>query len=186
MSNLASPFGLRPAFHPSGVIRPARGSLASGLASNIFQYQPIQMLTTGLLQPAAAGARAIGVFMGVEWTDSDGRRRYSNKWTASTTGTDIVVYYTEDQQIVYEIQANATLTRAAIGDQYDWSAASGNTVTGLCSQSLNVASAAGAAASAGLRVIGLNPAPDNDWGDAFPIVQVQISEHQYTADIVAI
>jgi hypothetical protein len=39
------------------------------------------------------------------------------------------------------------------------------------------------AANASMRVIGLTPGPDNAWGDAFPIVQVQISEHQNVADV---
>ena len=82
--------------------------------------------------------------------------------------------------IQYQIQANATLTLAAIGQQYDWEALSGNTVTGLASMGLNVASAA---ANAGLQVVGLVPAPDNDWGDPFPIVLVRISENQYVADV---
>jgi hypothetical protein len=37
-----------------------------------------------------------------------------------------------------------------------------------------------------LRVIGFNPAPDNVIGDAFTIAQVQISQHQYRADIASV
>lgn len=82
---------------------------------------------------------------------------------------------------MYEIQANATLTIEAIGEQYDWSTnntSSGNLTTGLSSVSLDVASFA---ANAGLRVIGLSDSPVNAWGDSFPVVQVQISEHQNVA-----
>ncbi len=183
MSQLANPFGLRPVQHPSGVIRPApQGQIVSGYATDIFQNSPIAIDATGFVTAAAAGSRSQGVFGGVEWTDSDGRRRYSNKWTANTVGTAIVAWYTYDQKIVYEIQANATLTIAAMGQQYDWSALAGNATTGLSSVSLNVASAA---ANAGLRVVGLVPAPDNDWGDPFPIVLVEISEHQIVADVAS-
>jgi hypothetical protein len=100
--------------------------------------------------------------------------------------TQIDAYLTEDPNIVYQIQANATLARTAVGAQYDWSTNdtnAGNTVTGLSTVSLDVASAA---ANAGLRVLGLTPGPDNDWGDAFPIVDVQLSEHQFVATIAAI
>lgn len=184
--NVSSPFGLKPVSHPSGCVRQSVGTLASGLASDIFQFQPIARLTDGNLSPAAAGARAIGVFIGIEYTDSEGKRHLTNRWVASTVATEIVVYYTEDPDIVYEVQANATLSQAAIGDQYDWSAPGGSALTGISNQSLNVASAAGAGASAGLRVVGLRQDPANAWGDSFPVVRVTFSEHQYVADRVAI
>ena len=60
--------------------------------------------------------------------------------------------------------------------------AAGNAITGLSSQSLNVASAA---ANANLRLIGIVPGPDNNWGDTFVNALVQISEHQNTANIAA-
>ena len=179
MSSVASPFGLRPALHPSGVIRQNQGTIASGYATAIFQFSPVAIDATGVLVVAAAGARAVGVFLGVEYTGTDGRRRFSNQWVASTVGSDIVAYYSQDPSITYEIQANATLDITSMGQQYDWVALAGNTTTGLSSVSLDVASAA---ANAGLRVVGLNPGPDNAWGDSFPIVQVQISEHQLVAD----
>jgi hypothetical protein len=34
--------------------------------------------------------------------------------------------------------------------------------------------------------MGLNPGPDNDWDDSFPIVLVQISEHPLVADVASI
>jgi hypothetical protein len=141
----------------------------------------------GFLTSAAAGTRALGVFQGVEYTDVLGHHNMANQWVANTvlpTTSNMRAYWTIDQPgLVYEIQADATLTRAALGQQYDWTALAGSTITGLSSVALAVASAA---ANAGLRVIGLNPGPDNDWGDPFPIVLVQFSEHQYTVDIVSV
>ena len=164
-----APFGLRPSYSPSGVIRPTAFTCASGYASNIFQNQPVRIApstgggeTEGTLVAAAVGAAFIGVFQGVEFTDSDGRRRVSNKWTASQAATEIVAYATLDPSIFYEIQSNAALTVADIGKQYDLSAISGNTTTGLSTQALDVASAA---ANASVRVIGITPGPDNAFGD---------------------
>ncbi len=180
MSSTAAPFGLKPAWHPSGTIRQLQSTISSAYGTDIFQYSPVRIdLTTGALTEADPGERAIGVFLGVEWTATDGRRRVGNRWEAGTIGKDIVAYYSEDPYITYEIQANTTLALAEVGSQYDWTALAGNVTTGLSSIALDVASGA---AAAGLRVIGLNPAPDNIFGDAFPIVQVQISEHQYVAD----
>jgi hypothetical protein len=168
-------------------MRPEAFSIASAYNTDIFQYQPVAIglgaPNDGLLVAAAPGLRIIGIFMGVEWTDSDGRRRFSNKWTANTPGADIVAYSMRDQQpTVYEIQSNAPLVVGDIGKQYDWSVASGNAIVGISTQSLNVASSA---ANAGLRLLGLAPGPDNAWGDAFVNVRVQISEHQDVADVAA-
>lgn len=190
MSALAAPFGLRPSYHPSGTIRPVVSTIASAYAVNIFQGSPVGYIADGTIAMAAAGGTAVagasGCFQGVEYTPTNGRRVLSNTWPASQVATEIVAYLTEDPTIVYQIQANATLTRAAVGNQYDWSANgtnNGNTTTGLSTVSLDVASAA---ANAGLRVLGLTPGPDNDWGDAFPIVDVQLAEHQFVATIAAI
>lgn len=183
MSSVASPFGLKPAFHPSGILRQLQGQIESGLASNIFQFSPVAIDANGFLTPAAPDTRIVGAFMGVEFTRTDGRRAVANFWEANTVGTEIVAYYTEDPYMIYEIQADDTLTLASIGQQFDWTALGGNATTGLSNVALDVSSLA---ANAGLRVIGLNPAPDNVFGDAFPIVQVQISEHQYVADIASV
>lgn len=180
MSSVASPFGMKPAWSPSGIVRVFNpGAIESGYNTAIFQNGPVAVDANGFLTAAAPNTRILGTFQGVEYTDVLGRRVVSNQWVANTVATDIIAYYTEDPNMVYEIQANATLTRAAIGQQYDWTALAGNTTTGLSSVALDVASAA---ANAGVRVVGLNPGPDNAWGDLFPVVQVQVSEHQYVAD----
>jgi len=186
MSSTASPYGLVPVNHPSGVVRPFAMTILTGYASTIYANSPVKIVTSstgeGTIALAAPGDRYIGTFQGVEFTDTDGRRRVSNKWTASTAGTDIVAYVTIDQTITFEIQSNAALAVTDIGKQYDFSAAAGNTTTGLSSQTIDVASAA---ANAGLRLIGIVPGPDNAWGDTYVNVLVQISEHQNTADVAA-
>lgn len=186
MPSVSAPFGLRPATHPSGTIRPTLMTIRSTYAADIFQNQPVQIVPSatgeGTIQAAAVGARFIGTFQGVEFTDVDGRRRVSNRWAANTVGTDINAYVTLDPAIIYEIQSDAALNLADIGKQYDFTAASGNAVTGLSSQMLAVSSSA---ANAGMRLIGLAPYPDNAWGDPFVVAQVMISEHQNVADVAA-
>jgi hypothetical protein len=187
MSSVSQPFGLRPVYSPSGVVRPTAYSILTGYASNILQNQPVKIVTSstgeGTIAAAAIGDRFIGTFQGVEFTDSDGRRRVSNKWTASLAATDIVAYVTLDPTIVYEIQSNAALTVADIGKQYDFTTiGTGSTVVGISQMMLDVASAA---ANASFRLIGITPGPDNNWGDTYVIAQVQISEHQNVADVAA-
>lgn len=187
MSSVSQPFGLRPVYSPSGVVRPTAYSILTGYASNILQNQPVKIVTSstgeGTIAAAAIGDRFIGTFQGVEFTDSDGRRRVSNKWTASQAGTDIVAYVTLDPTIVYEIQSNAALAVTDIGKQYDFTTiGTGSTVVGISQMMLDVASAA---ANASFRLIGITPGPDNNWGDTYVIAQVQISEHQNVADVAA-
>lgn len=187
MSTTSAPFGLVPAYHPSGTIRPTAYTITSGYNANILQNQPVRIQPSstyeGTVVAAAIGESIIGTFQGVEFTDTDGRRRVSNKWTANTVATDIVAYVTLDPNIVYNIQANATMTVADIGKQYDFTTVTaGSTTTGLSQVMLDVSSST---TSAAMRVIGLTPGPDNAWGDAYPIVQVMISDHQNVATINA-
>lgn len=185
MSTTSQPFGLRPAYSPSGVVRPTAYSILTGYAANILQNQPVKIGTDGTIQAAAIGDRFVGTFQGVEFTDSDGRRRVSNKWTASTAATDIVAYVTLDPTIVYEIQANGSIAVTDIGSQADFtSITAGSTVTGLSALMLDTATLT-TSGNASLRIIGLSPGPDNAFGDNYTIVEVQVSEHQNVADRAA-
>lgn len=186
MSTTYTPQGLVAAYSPFGIVRPGpQMQIQSGYATNIFNGYPVTIDANGFVTAAAAGTRATGIFQGVEFVDSEGRPRYANRWLANTVlfaNTIARAWITMDFSygLLYQIQANASLTLAAIGQQYDWEALSGNTVTGIASMGLNVASAA---ANAGLQVVGLVPGADNDWGDNFPVVLVRISENQFVADV---
>jgi hypothetical protein len=185
MSTTSQPFGLRPAYSPSGTLRPAAYTIVTGYAANILQNQPVKIAADGSIQAAAIGDRFIGTFQGVEFTDSDGRRRVSNKWTASTAATEIVAYVTLDPTIVYEIQANGSIALTDIGSQADFTTiTAGSTVTGLSALMLDQATLTNSG-NASLRIIGIAPGPDNAFGDNFTVVQVQISEHQNIADRAA-
>ena len=183
MSSTSAPFGLRAVYSPSGVVRPQAMTILTAYAANILQNQPVKIGTNGTVEAAAIGDRFIGTFSGVEFTDTDGRRRVSNKWTASTSATDIIAYVTLDPTMVYEIQSNAALAVSNIGEQFDFTTISaGSTTTGLSQLMLDVASST---TNASLRLIGITPGSDNNWGDTYVIAQVQISEHQNVADRAA-
>lgn len=185
MSATSQPFGLRPVYSPSGVVRPVAMSILTGYGSNILQNQPVKIGTNGTIEAAAIGDRFVGTFQGVEFTDSEGRRRVSNKWTASTAGTDIIAYVTVDPSIVYEIQSSATIAVSDIGSQADFTTiTAGSTVTGLSQLMLDAATLT-AVGNASLKILNASPGPDNAFGDTYVILQVQIAEHQFVADRVA-
>jgi hypothetical protein len=183
MSSVSAPFGLRPSYHPSGTIRPSVGTITSGTAFNIFMNAPVKIdPTTGDILPATAGAanNLVGVMQGVEFTNAQGRRTVANWWpTGTVTLTQPpgnVLYYTQDPWIVYAIQANGTIPRTLLGDLGSFTAQSGDTGTGLSTVMLDTASMGTAADQ--LQIVGITKGPDNDWGDLFTVVDVQIANHQ--------
>jgi hypothetical protein len=182
MSATSAAFGMRPAYHPSGLDRAQAlaNGIASGYNANILKGQPVKInVATGAIVPAAAAEAFVGCFAGVEFTDTTGRRRVSNYWPANTSATEIVAYFYTDPAIVYEIQTNATLAQTAIGQEYDLaSTTAGSTTTGL-SQCVLATTAAATTASKQMRVIDIAPYPDNAWGDNFVIVRAQIAQHQF-------
>jgi hypothetical protein len=190
MSSTNAPFGLRPSFHPTGLDRAVAltDGIASGYSSNLLKGQPVALNTSGVLIAATAGSAYQGAFAGVQWTDTTGRVRVSNYWPASTayiTGSCIAYYYS-DPNIVYDIQADGSLAQTSIGDQANFSAiTAGSSTTGL-SQCTMSSSLVGSGAVGDLRIINLSQGVDNAWGDAYTVVQVQVSRSQYVATINAI
>ena len=189
MSATNAPFGMRPSFHPSGLDRAVAlpNGIASTYSSGILKGQPVALNTSGNIIAATAGSAYQGAFAGHEYTDLTGRRQISNQWIASTpyTAGSEVTYYYSDPLIVYDIQCDGSLAQTAIGDQANFSnATAGSTSTGL-SQCTISSSLAGSGAVGDLRIIGLTPAVDNAWGDAYTVVQVQVSRSQYVATINA-
>lgn len=197
MSASSAPFGLRPAFHPSGLDRAQAlaGGITSGYSSNIFKGQPVQYGTTanggtlGTIIPAGTSGAWAGAFAGVEWTDTTGRARVSNYWPANTayTAGTCTAYFYNDQNIVYEIQTDATIAQTSIGNEYNFSnVTSGSTTTGLSAATLGVSTAVGNGAQGQMRVVGLAPYVDSAWGDAYVVVRVVNANSQFFGAATAI
>jgi hypothetical protein len=220
MSATFQPFGLKPAYHPSGLDRAvpfvgtntyvpgttysAPYSLSSG--QSFWQFQPVAVTSSGQLTIAnqtASSGKVYGVFDGVEYTNSDGRRSVA-KYAAKTTldaSTNIIFWIFTDPALVYEAQVNGSATSAAIGTEYNFDTTAGSTVTdgyaignggaGFSTTAL-LATAVGTGNQGQVRVVGLGrevayPAGNtNQWGDAYTIVQVQISNNQFAAPSVSV
>jgi len=192
MSSTNAPFGLRPAFHPSGLDRAqalangiqavsTSGNVSAGYATTILKGQPVKMNTGGYIVVAAAGDAFLGAFAGVEWTDSTGRRRVSNYWPANESFIvgSVVAYFYSDANIVYEIQTDGTMAQTAIGDEADLSnTTAGSTTTGLSQATLST-TLVGSGNSAQMRIIDIAPYADNAWGDDYVIVRATIAEYQF-------
>ena len=220
MSATFQPFGLKPAYHPSGLDRAvpfigtntyvpgttysAPYSLSTG--QSFWQFQPVAVTSSGQLTIAnqtASSGKVYGVFDGVEYTNSDGRRSVA-KFAALTTlaaSTNIVFWIFTDPALVYEAQVNGSATSAAIGTEYNFDTTAGSTVTdgyaignggaGFSTTAL-LATAVGTGNQGQVRVVGLGrevayPAGNtNAWGDAYTIVQVQIANSQLVAPSISV
>lgn len=203
MSATLAPFGLRPAQDQSGRVRQRRlqNGIISGYASTIYQYTPVLLVTAtyNTLNVAGAAADFVGSFGGVEYTDGNGRRQFSKYWPAGLiplAGTTWFVYIWDDPRTIYEIQANGALGEVAgrglAGAQVDLIAGTGTGGVGAGSSVTQLSGAAADASSLStsgqksLRILEKGTQVDNDWGDAFPILRVQIARHQYISDKVAV
>ena len=215
MSTTFKPFGLKPAYHPSGLDRAtafvgtnsfqaatdnsynAPYSLSAGTA--FYQYQPVGLNASNQLTIGATDTTPIyGVFDGVEFTDSQGRRSVA-KWASKTqldSYTQIIFWIWTDPAMVYEAQINGSADASSIGAQYNFSGATGYTTAdgisigngGAGFSTAALAAAAVATTVQGqVRVIGLGrevsypPGETNAWGDAYTIVQVQIANNTFVA-----
>lgn len=216
MATTYKPFGLKPVYHPSGLDRAvpfvgtntyatgttytAPYSLSSGQA--FYQYQPVGLTASGQLTIAATSATGgsagtvYGVFDGVEFTDSQGRRSVA-KWASKATldaSTEIVFWIFADPALVYEAQVNGSASTASIGRQYDFDSTNtpasgtsiGNGGAGFSTTAL-AASPVATTVQGQVRVVGLGrevafPAGEtNAWGDTYTIVQVQIANNTFVA-----
>jgi hypothetical protein len=191
MPTTSAPFGLRPAFHPSGLDRAqalangiqavsTSGNVSAGYATTILKGQPVKMNTAGYIEVAGAGDSFLGAFAGVEWTDSTGRRRVSNYWPANESFLvgSVVAYFYSDPNIVYEIQTDGTVAQSVIGGEADLSnTTAGSTTTGLSQATLS--NSVAGSGTAQMRIIDIAPYPDNAWGDSFVIVRATIAEYQF-------
>lgn len=197
MSATAGYFGLRPANHPSGVIRPNSLGMTKALIEatpTLRLNQPCAFHADGRLTTVGANnVDMIGVFQGVFYTDlASGRPVVANQWVNGTLVKDMgaesaTLYFTQDPTITYEIQANAALTAAVIGDQIGFgNFTTGNATTGISEVYADQATLAGAGNQSMLRIISVAPYVDNLLTDAFPIIQVQIARHQFVSNKVAV
>ena len=180
MSSTNAPFGFRAAYSPSGTIREMSGTILTGYTSDLYTGQPVKMGTDGTLQAAAAGDAFIGTFAGCQYLPSGAQRPViSPSWPANTAATDIIAYYTMDPYLVYEIQADGPVTQAEVGQQANFTNAAASNGLGYSTCTMDAATAA--SGNYQLRVVGIANAINNTAGDAYTVVQVQISNHQYVA-----
>lgn len=194
MSATASPYGLTPVYHPSGLDRAAAYTINPTYGSSIFKGDPVILNTNGTVTVGTAAAALLGVFMGCEYVDSTGKPTHSNYYPASQSvqsGSVITAWVITDLETVYEIQMSGQLSAtlatamAAIGDEADIIYTAGSTSTGLSACSLNT-TLAGNGSQKQFRIVGFGLAPDNAPTDLYPIARVTLANSQFRVPTTAI
>tara|TARA_R110002012_G_scaffold101247_1_gene240113 strand:- start:425 stop:1015 length:591 start_codon:yes stop_codon:yes gene_type:complete len=114
--------------------------IASAEGDDLFQGDTIQMEAAGsvTVNNADAALNIVGVLAGVNYTNADGERVFTNKYNVDTTRDDNIafVYTNPFQQYIIRCTdgagANGTITQAAIGMSADFDTTNaGNGTTGL-------------------------------------------------------
>ena len=175
--NIDSAFGLRRRASMGGSVE---GQLQTMLvpstdASPLFMGSPVKL--AGGADPvekvptitlAAPGDVVFGVVSGFR-PDYRGGLNNDNKWRAASTERYVMV-----EPIFpgceYEVQVDAAIAVADVGQLYDLTAESGNQVTGRSTVELDVATAG--TASGQVRLIRVVTQPDNDYADAADAIVV--------------
>ena len=179
MSAVSSPSGFNPVYHPSGeiVANLYEPTVANGPTAAIYKGDPVKLTgTTDVVNIAAANDAILGVFVGCEYVDVDGKPVYKPYWPGTTTGaTGIKFWVLDDPAIMYEIQSVGSEANTAIAASADFVIAAGSTYTGVTGTYL---AASAGAVSNNVRIMGLGRQVSNAWGDAYTVLRVQILKSQ--------
>ena len=201
MASTASPYGFKPVNEIGGL--PYAGSTRSfaldpaGYGTNIFNGSLVYVATTGYLQLVTADGSdgttnafpagttltgAVGVFVGCSYVNAQGQTLFSQYYPANALNA--VAFVVDDPNTVFQVQADGSLTIAALGANVTLanaqSTSTGSTTTG----NSNVAiSATTKTTTAPFRVIGFpNMVGFSVVGDAYTdtLVKWNPGWHSYT------
>jgi len=146
MASTAAPYGLKPVNLIGG--QPYAGStrqikIASGYDTNIFNGSVVSIVTAGTLEivttigsnASVFPAGTVGVFVGCSYTDPNSKQKvFAQYWPADTVASDAVGYVVDDPDVVFQIQADASVAQAGLGANAPLAAvqstSTGSTVTG--------------------------------------------------------
>jgi hypothetical protein len=175
--------------------------LLSGYAVTLQHGDPVNLLgtigttsnggTVGLATTdqtrtgtVASGVPVLGIFVGCEYTDSDGKPVKDRQWTASTAtfgSANAIAWVIEGDQNEFVVQADGAIGTIEIGGQYDMIgfAAAGSTVTKTSATMLNTTTGPIADDAQGqFQVLEFVEDGKNTQADTYPLVVVRIASPQ--------
>lgn len=192
-----APNGLRPKRKLDGSAwtgQTNRYPVASGYGTSLFKGDPVTVLADGTLGIATPGSASIGVFWGIQWTDTTGIARNESFWTASTVTRGAVAaqaFVIDDPNVIFTIQesngagaAGTPIALTDVGLNANFAIGTGNTNTGDSGATINNTTEA-VTATLDLKILGLDPEPGNNVGN-FANWLVTINNHRYRAGVAGL
>tara|TARA_R110002051_G_scaffold244503_1_gene304444 strand:- start:48 stop:650 length:603 start_codon:yes stop_codon:yes gene_type:complete len=195
MATTAAPYGFKPVNLIGG--QAYAGStrqikIASAYDTNIFNGSIVSIVAAGTIEIVATvgsnssvfPAGTVGVFVGCSYTDpNSSQKTFSQYWPADLVASDAVGYVVDDPDVVFQVQADATMAQATLGANAPLAAvqstSTGSTTTGNSTTALD---ATVATTTQGFRVVGFVNSPDSAVGDTYTdvLVKFNIAQHSYT------
>lgn len=189
MASVASPYGFRLA-KSLGERRSGHGfnqyPIPSGYATDLKTGDLVQLTASAgtlakFTQTTTASPAPLGVFIGCSYTDAAMGFLNKQQWVAGTVAPNAMGYVIDDPNVVFQVQANGSLSQNAIGTNVALVQGSGNLTLGVSGVSLNAATLA-ATATLPIRIVGLvNEVGFSVPGDAFTDALVRINIHFNTS-----
>ena len=195
MATTATPYGFKPLNHVGGT--PYAGAvrhikIASGFGTNIFNGSIVNIVAAGTIEVVTdIGSNAdqfpagvIGVFVGCTYTDPTSKNKtFSNHWPTGTVASDAMAYVVDDPQMLFQVQADATVAQTALGANAPLAAvqstSTGDTTSGVSNTALDADEVT--TATVAFRIVDFVESPDSSVGDAFTdlIVKFNAGQHSY-------
>lgn len=135
--------------------------IANNEATNIFEGDLVKMVNDGTVVAAStvADVAIAGVFVGCEYTDSNGQRQWSNKYVDTIARDDTIAYVNSNPFQIYKLKCangdvDTTITRTEVGLRFDVEYNAGNTTTGKSGMVLDTGTS-GLTTVAQVKVVGV-------------------------------
>jgi hypothetical protein len=193
---VSAPYGLVPINRVDGM--PYAGAIrqipiASTYNTAIYDGDIVRIAAGGTIQKStvtvdsttAAANNTVGVFMGVQYVNSQGQTVQAQYYPGNAAATSAIAYVVDDPLALFKVavtySGNATVTtvnQSIVGTNMSVRQGTGNATTGDSAVSVYATNAAGNAAALPVRVIGVVPETVTSAG-AFTEVLVKINNHQY-------
>lgn len=151
--------------------------IASAYNTSIFTGDFVKLVTAGVVEKdtGTAAMTPIGIAVGFEYTDPvTGQLLQTQYWPANTVAADAKCFVVNDPDVLFRIQANATLAQTALNANAEIVQTAGSTVTGRSKNALN-AGTINSTATLPLRIVGFVEKPGSAVGDAFTDVICKIN-----------
>lgn len=183
MAATATPYGLRLAKR-LGDTNQTHGftqyPIASGYAADLKTGDLVRLVAAGGIEKetgTTATTNCVGVFIGVSYTDAAMGFLNKQQWVSGTVASDAMAYVIDDPDAIFQIQADGSLTQAAVGTNAAVVQGAGNLTLGRSGVALQASSVA-TTATLPLRIMGMVDMEGfSVAGDAFTDVLVRINTH---------